>query len=227
MDYTARLVEQQCRVPSRKTHVQCRSSIQCKCQRHKNATFCKEGGHHLRRCLQLSPNSQIQRHRPKSRARKLQYPSDRGSPGVGSDLQGNTESGLNTKAALDFTSIGPACKFGFTPDDPCLPAWETGVGGGGPYAQRAVPNAIMFKSSVAAFNERDIFIWATPSAARGFWPLSAQSQNPPDPPNTWSYSMVKMHVHGKFGTLNLTSNPQDMPDINFRFYEGANGQPDL
>jgi choline dehydrogenase len=86
----------------------------------------------------------------------------------------------------------------------------------------------MFKSSIAAFNERDIFMWASPNAARGFWPLSAEVQPSSDPPNTWSYSMVKMHVHGKLGTLNLTSNnPQDMPDINFRFYEDANGQLDL
>jgi choline dehydrogenase len=40
--------------------------------------------------------------------------------------------------------------------------------------------------------------------------------------------MVKTHVHAKLGTLNLTSNnPQDMPGINFRFYEDANGQLDL
>jgi choline dehydrogenase len=40
--------------------------------------------------------------------------------------------------------------------------------------------------------------------------------------------MVKMHVRGKLGTLNLTSNnPQDMPDNNFRFYEDADGQLDL
>jgi choline dehydrogenase len=36
--------------------------------------------------------------------------------------------------------------------------------------------------------------------------------------------MVKMLVHGKLGTLNLTSNnPQDVPDINSRLYEGGNG----
>jgi choline dehydrogenase len=105
-------------------------------------------------------------------------------PGIGSNLQDNTESGLNTKAALNFTSLGPACTFGFTPDDPCLTAWETGVGDGGPYAQGAVADAIMFKSSVAAFNERDIFMWASPNAARGFWALSAEVQPPSDPPNT-------------------------------------------
>jgi choline dehydrogenase len=149
-------------------------------------------------------------------------------PGVGSNLQDNTESGLNTKAALNFTSLGPSCTFAFPPDDPCLTAWETGVGDGGPYAQAAVPDAIMLKSSVAALNERDIFMWGSTNAARGFWPLSAESQPPADPPNTWSYSMVKMHVHGKLGTLNLTSNnPQDMPEINFKFYEDANGQLDL
>jgi choline dehydrogenase len=86
----------------------------------------------------------------------------------------------------------------------------------------------MFKSSVAAFNERDIFMWASAAPARGFWPLSATVQEPVDPPSTWSFSMVIMHVHGKLGTLNLTSNnPQDMPDINFRLYEDGNGELDL
>jgi choline dehydrogenase len=165
---------------------------------------------------------------PKTELEKFAIPVIVDLPGVGSNLQDNTESGLNTKAALNFTSTGPSCTFGFTPNDPCLPAWKTGVGDGGPYAQGAVPNAIMFKSSSAPFDERDIFMWGSPSGARGFWPLSAASQPPQDPPNTWSFSMVKMHVHGKRGTLNLTSNnPQDMPDINFRFYEDAGGQLDL
>jgi choline dehydrogenase len=78
----------------------------------------------------------------------------------------------------------------------------------------------MFKSSIAAFNERDIFMWASPGSARGLWPLSATAQELPDPPSARTVSMVKMHVHGKIGTLNLTSNnPQDIPDISFRFYD--------
>jgi len=102
------------------------------------------------------------------------------------------------------------------------------VGGGGPYAQGVVTDAIQFKSSVAAFDERDVFMWGSTLAARGFWPSSAVVEEPTDPPSTWSYSLVKMHVHGKLGTLNLTSkNPQDMPEINFRFYEDSDGHLDL
>jgi choline dehydrogenase len=126
-------------------------------------------------------------------------------PSVGSNLQDNTESGLNTKAPLNFNSTGPPCTFNFTPKDPCLTAWESGVGAGWSYAQRAVPNAIIFKSSVAAFKERNIFLWGSPSRARRLCPLSAESQTPPDPPNTWSYSTVMMHIVGQRGILNLTS----------------------
>jgi len=149
-------------------------------------------------------------------------------PGVGSNLQDNTETGLNTKAAQNFTATEAVCTFGATPNDPCLIAFKTGVGGGGSYAQGVVTNAILFKSNVAAFDERDVFMWGSTLAARGFWPLSAIVEEPADLPSTWSYSLVKMHVHGKLGMLNLTSsNPQDMPEINFRFYEDADGHLDL
>jgi choline dehydrogenase len=145
-------------------------------------------------------------------------------PSVGSNPQDNTESRLNTKAAVNFTSLAPACTYGFMFPASCLQAWEAGTG---PYAQ-GLTDAIMFKSSVAAFNEQDIFMWASAASARVFWPLSATVQELADPPSTWSFSMVKMHVHGKLGTLNLTSNnPQDMPDINFRFNEDENGELDL
>jgi choline dehydrogenase len=110
---------------------------------------------------------------PKAELESFNIPVIVNLPDVGSNLQDNTEAGLNTKAALKFTSFDPSCTFGFTSNGPCLPTGETGVGARGPYAPRAAPNAIMFKSSVAAFRERDIFMRGSPSGARGFWPLSA------------------------------------------------------
>jgi choline dehydrogenase len=51
---------------------------------------------------------------------------------------------------------------------------------------------------------------------------------PVDPLSTWSFFIVKMHVHSKLDTLNLPSNnPQDMPGINFRLYKDGNTELDL
>jgi choline dehydrogenase len=44
---------------------------------------------------------------PKSELENFNIPVIIDLPGVGSNLQDNTESGLNTKAALNFTSLGP------------------------------------------------------------------------------------------------------------------------
>jgi choline dehydrogenase len=145
-------------------------------------------------------------------------------PGVGLNLQDNTEIGYNIRAQQNFTTLAPDCTFG-TPGDPCLEAWMNR--GQGPYAQGLL-DSIMFKSSHAAYDERDIFMFNFPGATRGFWPASATVQLPPDPPTTFAFSLVKIHVQGRLGTVKLRSaDPQDTPDINFRFYENSKGEMDL
>jgi choline dehydrogenase len=146
------------------------------------------------------------------------------SPGVGSNLQDNTEYGVAGIASVPFTSKGPACTFGSTPDDPCLEAWQRGQG---PYAQGPL-DALMFKSSASVNGERDIYYFGLSGGTfEGYWPSTTVNQVPAAGPNTWDFSMVKMNPQGKKGTLRLVStDPRDTPDINFRFFEEG-GEVDL
>jgi choline dehydrogenase len=57
---------------------------------------------------------------PKADLQKLNISVIVDLPGVGTNLQDNTEMRVSAEASQDFTSIGPACTYGGTPDDPCL-----------------------------------------------------------------------------------------------------------
>ncbi|EPE33453.1 FAD/NAD(P)-binding protein [Glarea lozoyensis ATCC 20868] len=146
------------------------------------------------------------------------------SPGVGSNLQDNTEYGVAAGASQPFTSKGPVCTYGSTPDDPCLEAWHRGEG---PYTQGPL-SALMLKSSASVNGERDIYFFGIAGGTfEGYWPGQTVNQVPAHGPNTFDFSIVKMNPQGKKGTLRLVSNdPRDMPDINFRFFEEG-GEVDL
>jgi choline dehydrogenase len=58
---------------------------------------------------------------PKADLKALNIPVVVDLPGVGTNLQDNTEMGVSAQANQDFTSVGPPCTYGATPDDPCLP----------------------------------------------------------------------------------------------------------
>ncbi|RDL40480.1 GMC oxidoreductase [Venustampulla echinocandica] len=160
---------------------------------------------------------------PKADLTKLNIPVVVDLPGVGTNLQDNTEFGVAAGASLNFTSKGPVCTYG-APGDPCLAAWHQGKG---PYAQGPLA-ALLATSSVAVNNERDLFYMVFPGGTfRGYWPGTTVNQVPGDAPNTFDFSLVKMGSKGNLGTLKLVSNdPRDTPEINFRFFEGG-GQVDL
>ncbi|KAM3073933.1 hypothetical protein ACMFMG_008549 [Clarireedia jacksonii] len=145
-------------------------------------------------------------------------------PGVGTNLQDNTEFGVAATFPTNFTNLGPVCTLG-APGDPCLAAWEVGKG---PYTQGAGLDAILLRSSDAAYGENDLFLWGGEGAYRGYWP--SQTVNPIsfDPPNTFGFSIVKIHPQSHLGTVLLKSaDPRDTPDINFRFFEGDPENKDL
>ena len=142
-------------------------------------------------------------------------------PGVGANMQDNYEMGVIAQASQNLTTTGPICTWGATADDPCLALWREGKG---PYATGPL-DAIMVKTSKAAYNERDLFMWGMPGAFRGFWPPTPDV--PIDPPSTFGFSMAKIHPQSRKGTVMLRStDPRDVPEINFRFFED-NAESDL
>ncbi|KAG9230894.1 hypothetical protein BJ875DRAFT_363519, partial [Amylocarpus encephaloides] len=154
---------------------------------------------------------------PKAHLKSLDIPVLVDSPGVGTNLQDNTEYGVAATASAPLTSKGPACTYGNTPDDPCLEAWFRGQG---PYTQGPLA-ALMFKSSVSVNGERDIYYFGIPGVTfQGYWPEKTANTVPRAPSNVFDWSIVKFNPQNKAGTLRLTSkDPREMPDINFRFFE--------
>ncbi|KUJ08061.1 GMC oxidoreductase [Mollisia scopiformis] len=161
---------------------------------------------------------------PKSELQNLSIAVIVDLPGVGSNLEDNYEMGVAASASKNFTSIGPVCTFG-APGDPCLPLWYEGKG---PYTQTGL-GALMLKTSHAARDERDLFVFPLPGGVfRGYWPQQTVNVVPSDPPSSFDFSMVKMHGNGRLGTVELASNnPRDTPLINFRFFEGPGADADL
>ncbi|KAF2736119.1 FAD/NAD(P)-binding domain-containing protein [Polyplosphaeria fusca] len=144
-------------------------------------------------------------------------------PGVGRNLQDNYEMpvvGLAKTAMADPVDPSePNCTFG-APRDPCVDAWKKGEG---PYA-RAGGNGLcmLLKTNHSADGERDVLMFSTPGGAfRGFKPNT--NQNFGMPPETASWSTVKMHPHNTAGFVQIrSSNPRDTPEINFMYFaEGA------
>jgi len=157
---------------------------------------------------------------PKDELTKFDIPVLVDLPGVGTNLQDNNELGVIATAAENFTNLAPTCTYG-APGDPCLAAWYQGKG---PYTTGPL-ESIMFKSSAAT--ERDFFLWGTPGSYRGYWPSKTVNTVPADPPSTYGFAMVKIHPQSHGGTVLLQSNnPRDVPEINFRFFEGT-GEADI
>ncbi|KAK4948998.1 hypothetical protein LTR10_012371 [Elasticomyces elasticus] len=148
-------------------------------------------------------------------------------PGVGTNLQDNYETGIIMQASQNFTSISsPICTYGHGPD-PCLDLWYNGTG---PYTVTSL-DALMHKTSHAAYGERDLFMWGLTNGFRGFWPAETVNKMPMDPPNTFDFSIIKMHPHvdaRSKGTVGLRSaDPRDTPEINFWYFEPEGSDADL
>lgn len=143
-------------------------------------------------------------------------------PGVGSNMQDNYETGIIAGASQNFTTPGPICTYGHG-HDPCLDLWYNGTG---PYVVTSL-DALMHQTSHAVYNERDLFMWGLTGGFRGFWPSDTVNPIPLDPPNTFDFSLIKMHPQSRKGTVRLRSaDPRDTPEINFRYFED-NGEADL
>jgi len=153
---------------------------------------------------------------PKTELKKFNIPIIVDLPGVGANLQDNNEMAVVATAATDFVNMDISCGSQ-NASDPCLDLWYQGKG---PYTHIS-SDALMYTSKSSTDGERDLFLWASPGAYRGYWPFDTVNQVPFDPPSTFGFSMVKIHPQTNAGTVLLKSaDPRDTPDINFKFWEG-------
>ncbi|KAH8903685.1 alcohol oxidase [Coniochaeta sp. PMI_546] len=124
-------------------------------------------------------------------------------PGVGTRLQDNYELPLVGIAnhVLQATPIpgDPVCTSG-SPGDPCIAAFQRGEG---PYARAGLnSNAFFLRSNHSADGDNDVLFFTFPNLAfRGFWPVEAVSNIPPEAPGTIGMSMVKLNPQSGAGTI--------------------------
>lgn len=140
-------------------------------------------------------------------------------PAVGTNLQDNYEAGVEALASANFKDLLENCT-NLAPGDRCLREWQKEPGNG-PYGLGAAPLALLYKSSRSENDDTDLFLFGGGSGGfRGFYPGFSHATAPP---NLWWWSIVKMQVQNRAGTVTLRSNnPQDVPEINFNYFqEGA------
>ncbi|KAF7560563.1 hypothetical protein G7046_g3583 [Stylonectria norvegica] len=144
-------------------------------------------------------------------------------PAVGENLQENYEAGVEGRASQDFTNPLQNCTF-LAPGDPCLREFQEHHGNG-PYGIGGAPMALLYKSSVSENEDTDLFFFGGGYGGfRGYYPgysrVSLSS-------NTWWWSIVKMQVQNRNGTVKLrSSDPTDTPEINFNYFSQG-GDHDL
>ncbi|PKS07152.1 hypothetical protein jhhlp_005752 [Lomentospora prolificans] len=80
---------------------------------------------------------------------------------------------------------------------------------------------VLFRTPSAPTENRNIFAWCGAFAFEGFWPGFPDDYGA----NQYSCAMVHMNPKSQAGSVRLTSaDPQDIPDINFRFFEHEGDQ---
>ncbi|KAK3313248.1 hypothetical protein B0H66DRAFT_632356 [Apodospora peruviana] len=81
----------------------------------------------------------------------------------------------------------------------------------------------LFRTPSAPTKKRNIFTWCGTFSFEGFWPGFPTDYGP----NEFECALVHMAPKSQAGTVKLLSaDPQDVPDINFRFFEHG-GEKDL
>jgi choline dehydrogenase len=143
-------------------------------------------------------------------------------PAVGENLQDNYEGGIHVQASVDFETAYENCTF-LSPGDPCLRQWRDEHSG--PYGQGAAPVGMLYRSSVSENEDADLFFFGSQAALfRGHFDGFSQVQVPR---STFFWSIVKMQMQNRAGTVRLRSaDPQDTPIIDFNFFSQG-GDHDL
>ncbi|KAH3913263.1 hypothetical protein HBH56_113770 [Parastagonospora nodorum] len=145
-------------------------------------------------------------------------------PGVGTNLQDHYEINVQGKAPSNFSALD-GCTFGEGGEasDPCLARWQKSVlGNRGIYASPGLGAAMFYKSSVAARNEFDVFVFGGPVNFRGYFP--GYSFNATHEHDWFTWAILKAHPRNNAGSVTLQSaNPLDVPAITYNYFDTGSG----
>jgi choline dehydrogenase len=145
-------------------------------------------------------------------------------PGVGRNLQDRYEVGIVGQVERPFALFGDATFRGPGPGqegDRLFRAWH--AEGKGLYATNGAVLGFLARSSVADYNEPDLFIFGVPGAFTGYytgWSRDAVAA----PHDKWTWLLLKAHARFR-GRVTLRSrDPFDPPEVDFGYFErGGDG----
>lgn len=149
-------------------------------------------------------------------------------PGVGTNLQDHYEITVQGKAPSNFSALD-GCTFGlFGADDPCVDRWNSPIpvlNDRGIYSSSGLAATMFYKSSAAAQNEFDVFVFGGPVNFRGYFP--GYAVNGTIEHDWFSWAILKAHPRNTAGSVTLRSaDPLDMPDILFNYFDTGSGDSD-
>ncbi|KAL1876233.1 hypothetical protein Daus18300_002861 [Diaporthe australafricana] len=157
---------------------------------------------------------------PKAELESFGIPVVADLPGVGTNLQDHYEISVNAKMPANWTAFA-GCTFQFDgeTDDACLDRWENPVAGDhGTYSSAGLAATMLYKSSVTANNDFDIFAFGGPVNFRGYFPN--YSYNATKLHDWFSWAILKAHPRNRAGSVTLRSaDPLDVPSIVFNYFQ--------
>ncbi|KAI9927557.1 hypothetical protein ASPWEDRAFT_176039 [Aspergillus wentii DTO 134E9] len=156
---------------------------------------------------------------PADELKKFNIPVIADLPGVGTNLQDHYEISVQANAPKNFSCLD-GCTFNiYDRDDPCVDRWESPVlGNRGIYSSPGLAATMLYKSSVTANDDFDIFCFGGPVNFRGYFP--DYSINATVDHDWFTWAILKAHPRNFAGTVTLQSaDPLDVPDITFNYFE--------
>ena len=139
-------------------------------------------------------------------------------PGVGKNLQDRYEVTVVSKLKDEFKLLDQ-CTFN-KGNDPCLSAYKNDQKNA-LYATNGILASVI-KRSHKALKDPDLFMFALPGMFKGYYKGWAQDSLQ-DEYLTWA--ILKGHTANQSGVISLnSSSPQDVPDINFKYFHNSSQQ---
>ncbi|ETN36199.1 uncharacterized protein HMPREF1541_08476 [Cyphellophora europaea CBS 101466] len=153
---------------------------------------------------------------PADELKELDIPVKVDLPGVGRNLQDHYEIAVIFRFEEEF-SMFSECRAG-EDDDPCMAQWD--ANGTGPYRSLGFDQLAKMTSSTADSETSDLVMYGGPGNIIGFLPPELPAE---DIVGAYTHTVVKSNPRNRAGSVTLlTSDPRDVPDIQFRFFtDGA------
>ncbi|KAM0324573.1 hypothetical protein ACHAQA_007958 [Verticillium albo-atrum] len=146
-------------------------------------------------------------------------------PGVGRGLQDHYEVPVMHQFANNFT-FWDRCNVPENEASPCYEDWL--ANGTGEWSTLGFVDFIMYTSSVAPRNERDVILYGVSNPVLGHLPPYTNWTGLVAESDVFTYTLSEAHMRTRGGRVTLRSNdPTDVPDIYFAYFDGEGADDDV